>query len=119
VNGGHTEALVLRSDGGIEWLPTTGVALGMFPGQRYDELRLRLAPGDLVALYSDGVTEALNPDDQEFGSQRLVDTLRRRAHQPASGIVAGVLAEVEAFCESAPQYDDITLLVFKREPTPE
>ena len=116
VNCGHTEGLVLRCHGGIEWLPTTGIALGMFPGQRYDELRLRLAPGDTVALYSDGVTEALNPNDEEFGSQRLIQALRRRAGQPASAIVSAVLAEIEAFCESTPQYDDITLLVLKREP---
>jgi sigma-B regulation protein RsbU (phosphoserine phosphatase) len=114
VNGGHTEALLLRAGGLVEWLPATGLALGMFPGMTYDERLFQLESGDLVALYSDGVTEALNPDEDEFGTERLMDTLRRVAGRPAREVVAVVLEEIERFAAGAPQYDDITLLVLKR-----
>jgi sigma-B regulation protein RsbU (phosphoserine phosphatase) len=114
VNGGHTAGLLLRADGSVEWLTSTGLALGMFPGARYDEGSLTLGPGDLIALYSDGVTEAVNDRDEEFGTERLVAVLRHSASIPAQEIVARIVAAVEHFTAGAPQFDDITLLVVKR-----
>jgi sigma-B regulation protein RsbU (phosphoserine phosphatase) len=86
----------------------------MFPGARYDEGSLTLGPGDLIALYSDGVTEAVNDRDEEFGTERLVAVLRHSASIPAQEIVARIVAAVERFTAGAPQFDDITLLVVKR-----
>jgi sigma-B regulation protein RsbU (phosphoserine phosphatase) len=117
VNGGHTEGVVLRASGDIEWLRATGLALGMFPGVHYEEKEFVIRPGDLVALYSDGVTEALDLHDEEFGTGRLVDTLRRVAAEPAPAIVDAVVRDVDRFAGDAPQYDDITLLLIKRRAT--
>lgn len=114
VNGGHTEGLVLRADGRLERLPPTGIALGMFPGVTYEECHFAIGPGDMIALYSDGVTEAVNPADEEFGVERLVDILRDSAAEPAARIVDTVLCAVDAFAGAAPQHDDITLLLLKR-----
>ncbi len=114
VNGGHNEGLVLRASGEVEWLPATGLALGLFPGMRYDEPTLTLGDGDVVALYSDGVTEAQNAAEEEFGNDRLVAVVRRTSSEPAPRIVSAVLSAIDAFAADAPQHDDITLMILKR-----
>jgi sigma-B regulation protein RsbU (phosphoserine phosphatase) len=114
VNGGHTEALVMRADGTVERYPATGVALGLFSGVDYQEQEFALAPGDLVALYSDGVTEALNLFDEEFGLDRLIDSLTRLAGEPVAAMLDAILRDVDRFVGEAPQYDDITLLLVRR-----
>jgi len=114
VNGGHTEGLVVRASGEVERLPATGLALGLFPGVDYEELTLRLAPGDIVALYSDGVTEAQKATEEEFGVERLTAVLRETAEACASEVVQRVLDALDDFVGVTPQYDDITLLVLKR-----
>jgi phosphoserine phosphatase RsbU/P len=114
VNGGHSEGLLLRASGKVERLPPTGLALGMFPGAAYDEVPFTIEAGDLLALYSDGVTEAMNEDEEEFGLERLGRVLRENASANAGDIVAAVLDRVDRFVGQAPQFDDITLLVLKR-----
>lgn len=115
VNAGHNEGLVLRANGSIEELPSTGFPIGLLGIGDYGERPLELAPGDAVALYSDGVNEANDRDEQEFGMDRLKAALLERRHQTAAEIVDGLFAEVDAFATGAPQYDDITLLVAKRQ----
>jgi sigma-B regulation protein RsbU (phosphoserine phosphatase) len=114
VNAGHTEGLILRAGGAVEYLKGTGVALGMFPGMVYEERGFELAAGDLLALYSDGVTEAINLDDEEFGVDGLIDSLRRVHDQAPAAMVDAVLRDVDRFAGDAPQYDDITLMLLKR-----
>jgi sigma-B regulation protein RsbU (phosphoserine phosphatase) len=114
VNAGHTEGLILRAGGEVDYLKGTGVALGMFPGMVYEERGFELGPGDLLALYSDGVTEALNLDDEEFGVDSLIDSLRRVRDQAPAAMVDAVLRDVDRFAGDAPQYDDITLMLLKR-----
>jgi phosphoserine phosphatase RsbU/P len=114
-NAGHNEGIVLRANGSIEWLPATGLALGLFPGVAYEEQRFSLRPGDLVACYSDGITEAQDRDEREFTVEQLVSSLRVRSSLPAAEIVAGVLEDVDRFVAGAPQHDDLTLLVLKRQ----
>lgn len=114
-NAGHNEGIVLRASGSVEWLPATGLALGLFPGVAYEEQRFSLRPGDLVACYSDGITEAQDRDEREFTVQQLVASLRARSSLPAAEIVAGVFEDVDRFVAGAPQHDDVTLLVLKRQ----
>jgi len=111
VNAGHTEGLVVRAGGTVERLPATGVPMGLFPGARYDEGEFRLAAGDLVALYSDGVTEAQNAAGDEFGGERLAAALTAARDRPARDVVVAVMDDLDAFVAGIPQYDDITLLV--------
>jgi sigma-B regulation protein RsbU (phosphoserine phosphatase) len=115
VSAGHTDCLLLRASGEVEWLESTGTPLGLLPaGPPYGERRLDLAPGDCLALFSDGVTEAQNGADEEFGEERLADIVRASADAPAGAIVGRIFEAIDAFAGSAPQFDDITLLVLKR-----
>lgn len=114
VNGGHCVGLLIRASGVVEPLAATGVALGLFPDQQYEELTFTLEPGDVLALYSDGVSEALSVDDEEYGVERLVACLRANAGASAQGLVEAVLQDLSRFVGLAAQNDDITLLVLER-----
>jgi phosphoserine phosphatase RsbU/P len=120
VNAGHTDCLLLRAGGEAEWLQSTGTPLGLLPPdvielmQPYEERSFTLQPSDLVALFSDGVTEAQDEREQEFGEARTADFIRPIANEPAELIVEKVFNEIDRFAGAAPQYDDITLLVIKR-----
>jgi sigma-B regulation protein RsbU (phosphoserine phosphatase) len=86
----------------------------MSPGLPFTETRDVLNLGDTLVLYSDGLTDAQNADGEEFGEVRLHDLLRSLAGQQASTIINRVLAAVEVFVDSTPQFDDMTILVLRR-----
>ncbi len=114
VSGGHTESLLLRAGGHRDWLGATGVPLGLFPGMSWQEVALELHPGDVLVLYSDGVSEAQTTVYDEFGPERLAAIVERERHRPASAIIEAIVAAIDTFVEGAPQFDDITLMVIKR-----
>ena len=114
VNCGHNDGILLRKSGEVEMMPCTGIALGLFPKMSYEEQNFKLEEGDLLAIYSDGVTEANNIAEQEFSLERLIAVLRAHREKPANEIVDTVFSEIDAFVGTAPQFDDITLLVMKR-----
>jgi sigma-B regulation protein RsbU (phosphoserine phosphatase) len=116
VNAGHNDGYLVRADGTVETLSPGGMPVGMFPGAPYQRGEIDLAPGDLVALYSDGVNEANNTEGEEFGDDALQASLRRLRAGSAQEILDGVFADVDAFAAGAAQYDDITLLILKRDP---
>jgi sigma-B regulation protein RsbU (phosphoserine phosphatase) len=116
VNAGHQDCLLLRANGEAQWLKSTGTPLGLLPGMPYDEQNFALESGDLIALFSDGVTEAQDENENEFGEERTANFIRTIAHEPASVIVEKVFAEIDRFAGNAPQYDDITLMVIKHNP---
>lgn len=113
VNAGHNGGVLLRGDGSHEWLKPTGTPIGLFPGFSYDEEITRLAPGDLLALFSDGVPEAQNVAAEEFGEDRLIAYLCAARGETAAQIVADAFKVVDEFAGAAPQFDDITFLVIK------
>jgi sigma-B regulation protein RsbU (phosphoserine phosphatase) len=121
VNAGHGDCMLLRAGGEVERLESTGLPLGMMPaemlemlGKGYGEKHLQLGAGDLLALYSDGVTEAYDEAENEWGDERLLECLRPITNTPTRAIVEKVFEEIDRFAGSAPQHDDITLLVLKR-----
>jgi len=114
VNGGHNDGIVLRNDGSVELLTTTGLPLGLFSRAAYEEGHVNLAPGDLLMIYSDGVTEAEDGNDGEFGMERVIDVLKSYREQSAGVIVDEMVGRIDAFVGAAPQHDDITLMVLKR-----
>ena len=114
VNCGHNDGIVLRANDEVQMLECSGLALGLFPKRTYEEQDFTLADGDLLALYSDGVTEAQNETEKEFGLDRFTACLRANRHLPAPQIVDAVFREIDAFVGDAPQFDDITLMVVKR-----
>jgi len=113
VSAGHNPALLQRGSGEIELLKATGVPLGMFPNSSWKEEIVMLDRGDLLCVYTDGVSEALNAADEEFGLERLGRLLPPGA--PVEGICRSVFDEVEAFAADVPQYDDQTLLLVRRQ----
>jgi sigma-B regulation protein RsbU (phosphoserine phosphatase) len=115
-NGGHNYPLLHRAaNGHVEQLQAPGIVLGVIPNPRFDEATIRLEPGDVLCLYTDGVTEAMNQRRQLFGEERLIEVLRHTSHLAPDQIVQRILDAVHGFTAGAPQNDDITLVVLKRD----
>ena len=110
VNCGHLPPLLLRADGGMERLSATATVLGLFEKWECTTAELELAPGNMLVLYSDGVTEAVNAAGEEFGESRLLDTLKSRFDLPVESLLQAVVDAVQQF-RSGEQQDDITLVV--------
>jgi len=113
-NAGHNPPILVRSGGQAEMLEGGGPVLGILSIAPYCEMRAQLEPGDMLVLYSDGVTEATNSAYDEFDEERFIEVLKANRTLPAEEIVQAVIAAVTDFAAGAPQADDITLLVAKR-----
>jgi sigma-B regulation protein RsbU (phosphoserine phosphatase) len=115
VNAGHNPPLLLHRNGGLERLETTGTILGILPKAEYEERTCCLHEGDVVVLFSDGVTEASRPDvDEEFGEERLAGILSELSDQPAKTIVEAIQQRLATFTAGAPPADDITMVIARR-----
>lgn len=115
-NGGHNYPIVLRAaTRKTEYLQAAGLVLGVMPNPHFDQQQITLAAGDLVCFYTDGVTEAMNPQRKLFGEDSLLASLRRSRHLKPARIIKNILDDVNRFTGSMPQSDDITLVVLKRE----
>ncbi len=114
-NAGHNPPHILRADGTVEELPRTkNLIMGAFDGVNYKEETLQLDHGDALVMFTDGVTEAMNQNREEFGTQRLSNTLSHLAGKSSQQIVEGVKASLTEFVNGAEQHDDITMLVLNR-----
>ena len=113
VNCGHLCALLLRRDGTLDRLEPTSSVLGLFRQWECSVGECRLEPDDVLALYTDGVTEAFDQAGEEFGEQRLVDALRRHRDSPPQSLLASLVDEVRSFSPHE-QHDDLTLIVARR-----
>ena len=114
-NAGHNAPLLVHASGEFELLDPTGIILGILPNAAYEQKSCRLEPGDVLLLFSDGVTEACRPDiDEEFGQDRLVALLREHRSQPASDILDAIKAGIASYTGDCPAADDVTLVVARR-----
>jgi len=113
-NAGHNPPILVRANGAAEMLEGGGPVLGILSTAPYSEMNARLDHGDMLVLYSDGVTEANNAAFDEFDEERFIQVLKQHRHQPATAIVEAVTRALTEFCAGAPQADDITLAVAKR-----
>ncbi len=111
VSAGHNPALLRRASGAIEQIKATGVPIGMFPNASWREETVAMERGDLLCVYSDGITEALDAADEEFGLDRLS---RLMSADPTGALCERVFDAVAAFAGDVPQYDDQTLLLLRR-----
>ena len=112
-NCGHVPALVVRRDGSVESLDSTCTVLGMFEDWQCAMAESQIDGGDILALYTDGVTESFNEAQEEFGEDRLIEALRRHCDLSAQELAAAVVDEVAHF-SGTEQFDDITLIIAKR-----
>lgn len=114
VNGGHNPPLVYRhADGSVEYMPIGGRALGWFPDIPLEGTKLQLNPGDVIVYYTDGLTEAENPQGDDYGEARLADIVARVAENDAATIRDLILEDVDTFCAGQPPFDDLTMLVVR------
>ena len=116
VNGGHNAPMLLRADGTVERLKATGMVVGLMDGARFAEAHTVLRPGDLLCGFSDGISEAMTVDEEEFGEPRLLETLRRLDGVSPRAAIERIFSAVDAFTAEAPQHDDMTLVVARVTP---
>ncbi len=112
VNAGHNPPLLVRA-GSTTPLAAMAPPLGISARSRYEAERHRLAPQDFLFLYTDGISEARNPEEEEFGSDRLECCLQVLRGQPAREIVGSILEQVSTFQSGAPQVDDVTAMAIR------
>jgi serine phosphatase RsbU (regulator of sigma subunit)/predicted enzyme related to lactoylglutathione lyase len=111
-NCGHLSGLLMRSDGRMQRLESTVTPLGLFPEWDCQLRECQILPGDMLVLYTDGVTETYNDTEEEFGEQGLVEVLRRHSELSCEALLTTITNQVRAF-GSSEQHDDITLIVAK------
>ena len=109
-NCGHLPALLLRHDGAVERLDSTGTVVGLFREWDCSMTERRLLAGDTLVLYTDGITESFNDEGEEFGEGRLIEALQRHRGLPAQDMITSIVDEVQRFSPQE-QHDDITLIV--------
>jgi serine phosphatase RsbU (regulator of sigma subunit) len=134
-NAGHNPGYLLRAESGVEGngavsdyapddnlmsggfdsLTNTGIPLGMFEGMDWQQATVQINPGDVLLLYTDGVTEAQNLADEEFGDDRLLAVGRASMNGSAADIQQAIIGSIDEFVGEAPQFDDVTLMVVARE----
>ena len=113
-NAGHNPPLLIRASGALDKLAGGGLILGILPQAVYKETSVQMQPGDILVLYSDGVTEAPNLVDEDFGEERLAQLVGSMRDRPASEIVQAIDSAVQEWAQGAPAADDITVVVARR-----
>jgi sigma-B regulation protein RsbU (phosphoserine phosphatase) len=116
VNAGHNPPIVLRSDKGASQcirLETGGPPVGLLPQAVYACGCIDLSPQDLLVLFTDGISESMNPADEEWGERGLLETLTESSERGPSAIAEAIFAAADAFAAGAPQHDDMTLVVLR------
>jgi sigma-B regulation protein RsbU (phosphoserine phosphatase) len=112
-NAGHNPPILLESNGDIRFLERGGVPLGMFKDTRYHEYYLSIEPGEMLVVYTDGVTEATNPRGEEFGRDRLAQSVKASAELTARELIAAVHRDVMDWTDEQGLNDDATFFVIK------
>lgn len=120
-NCGHLPPLLLRSGGSsqdhvleapkVEWLRSTCTVMGLFEAWHAEIAEVRLAPGDILVLYTDGITEAMSADGEEFGASHLLDTVVSHSHLRAEPLLQALVGAVQQFSRGSEQQDDITVVI--------
>ncbi|HEY7544857.1 MAG TPA: SpoIIE family protein phosphatase [Blastocatellia bacterium] len=113
-NAGHNTPILVRRSGEVGSLDKGGLPIGMMPGMSYQEDSVKFEPGDVLVIYSDGITESVNDRDEEFGETRLVEVIKNNISRSASGIRDRIDEALSRFVGTAAPVDDMTLMIIKR-----
>ena len=114
VNAGHNPPLFRRKDGNFEYLRgRAGFVLAGMEDMVYRQASMRMEPGDMIYLYTDGVTEATDTENQLYGEERLLNQINIMKDSPLEDILRGIKADIDEFVKGAPQFDDITMLALR------
>ncbi|MCZ6807847.1 MAG: SpoIIE family protein phosphatase [Deltaproteobacteria bacterium] len=114
VNAGHNDGFLIRESGQVERLESGGSPVGLLPSAKYAQMSVELGPGDLVCLYSDGITECEDARGDEYGEERLVELLRDQRSKPLEEIEGTLNDAVLGFSAGQPQRDDQTVVLLRR-----
>jgi serine phosphatase RsbU (regulator of sigma subunit) len=116
VNGGHNPPALLRKEDGA-WrvfrLADGGPVIGLLAGAVYKEQILHLLPGDILLAFTDGISEAMNASEDEWGEDRMIAEAQAHADLSAEELLQGLFREADAFAAGAPQHDDMTLVILR------
>ena len=110
VNAGHPRPLLVRGNGGVTHLENGGALLGVFPNWKYEDSTAELQPGDLLLLFTDGITEAMAPEGEEFGEKRVISAIAGLEKRPLGELQTGLIRDIRKFCNSR-LTDDATVLM--------
>jgi sigma-B regulation protein RsbU (phosphoserine phosphatase) len=113
INAGHNPPILLRNTGELVMLRAKGMALGVIEDLTLEEKRLFLREGDTIVFYTDGVIEAINDREEQFGMERFIKVIQENKELPPQELITKVIEEVRAFTGDEPQFDDITLMAMK------
>jgi serine phosphatase RsbU (regulator of sigma subunit) len=113
-NGGHNPPMLVRSTGEVERLDKGGLPIGMMQGMAYQETTVAFEPGDVLVIYSDGITESINEREEEFEEERLIEVVTSNAGRSAAGIRDRIDEALSRFVGTTPPVDDMTLMIIKR-----
>ena len=111
-NAGHNPAALVR-DGRVQWLQAGGLMLGPFPDLQYTNTVIAVQPGDVLCMYTDGVTEAESPAGEQFGEERLARTLRQAADAHPRDVAAALQEAVQGWRAGGEPLDDVTIVVLR------
>jgi sigma-B regulation protein RsbU (phosphoserine phosphatase) len=112
VNAGHNPPMLVRS-GELIRLDEGGPVIGLFGATHYTQARIEIEPGDILVLFTDGISEAMNAADEEWDEDRLLASIRACSGRPASQMIDDIVRDADSFVAGAPQHDDMTLIVVK------
>jgi serine phosphatase RsbU (regulator of sigma subunit) len=115
INAGHNPPLIAHASGTMEQLAAGGIPLGISPGALFREGRTQLHPGDVLVIYSDGVSETQNQAGEEFGAMRLYDVVARNLDSSAAGVRDKIESALTKFAQGTDSVDDLTLVIVKRQ----
>ena len=113
INAGHNAPILRRSSGGVERLTAGGLPLGIRANGSYESGSVSLQAGDWLVIFTDGLVEAVNERDEEYGERRLLDVLQAGASATPDELLRRMMSEADAFVGDTPQHDDITCMVVR------
>ncbi len=114
INAGHNQPFLCKTDTELKYLDKGGIPIGIFPKATYETETLSLETGDTIVLYTDGITEAQNPNEVEFGQLNLEKSIKENISLSPSDIIQRIISDLEQFKIGHRQNDDLTLLIIKR-----
>ncbi len=115
INAGHNTPILRRSNGAIERLDVGGLPIGIQPEAKYESASVALAPGDWLIIFTDGLVEAENTRQEEYGETRLLSTIAAGAATAPAEMLNRLMAELDLFVGATPQHDDVTCLLVRAE----
>ncbi len=114
-NAGHNEPIMIDKNGNVTRLKEGGMIVGILPDVTYEEKTIDFPAGSILVIYSDGITEAMNSSEEEFGEERFIEYLKNNKQLPASELIGSIIKKVKEYAGSAEQMDDMTLVVIKKD----